>query len=196
MNAIELINSIQSFDFIDNINVKSMFGGKRIFANGVPFCQFYDGKLYFRASAVNVPQLTAQGFEQLVTYKNQSPVKHNYFVVPNAEVNDHEQLYLRLASSLDEALKEKSDTKINQRIKDLPNLRVQVERSLSKVGITSVSELRKQGPIEAFVKLKQDNANVSLELLYSLSAALKGIHKSVLSSQDKHLLRVSLEMEA
>lgn len=196
MNIIELIRSIQSFDFIDEVDVKSMFGGKRLFSNGVPFCQFYDGKLYFRTNAVNVSCLKEQGYEQLVTYKNQSPVKHSYFVVPEVEITDSDRLKSRLACAYEESLEEKESALRNQRIKDLPNLRVQVERALSRVGITTVSELRKQGPIEAFIKLRQDNENVSLELLYSLSAALKGIHKNVLSSNDKHLLRISLGMAA
>lgn len=82
--------------------------------------------------------------------------------MPDVEVNNDEQLYLRLASAFNESLKDKSNSKSNQRIKDLPKLRVQVERSLSKVSITTVSELRMQGPIEAFVKLRKDNANVIL----------------------------------
>ena len=194
MKTIELIRSIKSFDFIDDFDVKTMFGGKRLFSNGVPFCQFLENKFYFRASACNVSILVQQGFEQLVTYKNNSPVKHNYFVVPEDEINDCNKLKTRLACALEESLQEKESALRNQRIKDLPNLRPHVERALSKVGITSVSELRNHGPVSAFIKLRQFNENVPLDLLYSLSAALKGIHKNVLSSNDKQTLLMSLEM--
>lgn len=193
MNSTELIRTIKLFDFIDKIVVRSMFGGKRLFTNGVPFCQFYNGKFYFRTNADNNFYFNARGFEQLVTFKNDIEVRQNYFVVPEEEIIDRVRLQKRLETALKESLQDKEDALNNLRIRDLPNLRLQVERSLAKVGISTVSELRKQGEIVAFIKLRQANENVPIELLYSLSAALKGIHKSVLSSHEKNLLRLSIE---
>lgn len=47
---------------------------------------------------------------------------------------------------------------------------------LSKIGVTSLEELRELGSIEVMLRLKQSGIPASLNLLYALEGALEGRH--------------------
>ncbi len=79
------------------------------------------------------------------------------------------------------------------RIKDLPNLRLGTERMLKKAGITTVSELKEVGAVNAF-KAMQDTqeTKLNLELLWALEGALNGTHWSVVTQERRDQLMKSL----
>lgn len=193
MNINEFIEATHNFEFIENVKLMHMFGGQRFFSNGVAFCHFLNNKWYFRVKKANARYFLDRGFEQLVTYKNQAPVRLNYFAVPDDDISDKKKLEERLTRSLSDALEEQKLSNSNYRVRDLPNLKFPIERALSKIGIVSVDELRKLGSVKAFIELKKTNDQLSFEVLYRLSAALKGIHINVLSEEDKRRLRNNLE---
>jgi DNA transformation protein len=79
------------------------------------------------------------------------------------------------------------------RLKDLPNLRLGTERMLKKAGISSVSELKSMGSVEAFKAVKaSQNDELSIELLWALEGALNGTHWSVISQERRNELMSSL----
>jgi len=167
-----------------------MFGSTRLFCCGVPFCLIDGGKFYFRVPSSRITSMLEQGYEQFVTDKNGIRVHHNYFVVPEEILTNDIKLYQHSKMAIDEALIEKSMS--NNRIKDLPNLRATTERLLYKIGIQTASELRAMGAIDAYLLLRESNQSVTVELLFSLSAALKGIHKNMLTTRDKSELLTRL----
>jgi DNA transformation protein len=59
-------------------------------------------------------------------------------------------------------------------IADLPSLGPKSQEMLARAGITSVEQLRKLGSVEAYVRAKRANKNVSLNLLWGLESALTG----------------------
>jgi DNA transformation protein and related proteins len=59
-------------------------------------------------------------------------------------------------------------------IRDIKSLGPKSQAMLERAGITSVGQLRKLGAVAAYVKAKQVNAGVSLNLLWGLESALTG----------------------
>lgn len=63
--------------------------------------------------------------------------------------------------------------KLRLRIRDLRNLGIRSERLLQKIGVHTVEELRRRGPIRAYAELKRSGATGSLNLLWALVGALE-----------------------
>jgi len=63
--------------------------------------------------------------------------------------------------------------KLRLRIRDLRNLGVRSERLLQKIGVHTVEELRRRGPIRAYAELKRSGATGSLNLFWALVGALE-----------------------
>ncbi len=59
-------------------------------------------------------------------------------------------------------------------IGELKSLGPKSQEMLARAGITSVNQLREMGSVAAYVKAKQTNGNVSLNLLWGLESALTG----------------------
>ncbi len=59
-------------------------------------------------------------------------------------------------------------------ISDLKGLGPKSQEMLARAGITSIAELQAIGSIPAYVRAKQANTNVSLNLLWALESALTG----------------------
>jgi DNA transformation protein and related proteins len=61
-----------------------------------------------------------------------------------------------------------------QSISELKSLGPKSQEMLARAGITSVAQLRELGSVVAYVRVKNANANVSLNLLWALESALTG----------------------
>lgn len=59
-------------------------------------------------------------------------------------------------------------------ISELKSLGPKSQEILARAGITTVAQLQELGAIEAFVRAKQANPSVSLNLLWGLESALTG----------------------
>lgn len=79
------------------------------------------------------------------------------------------------------------------RLRDLKGLGPKSEADLLAVGVCSVEELNRIGPIEAFLKLKASNDKVSLNFLYALVGAVKGEHWLDVARREKSYLLSGLD---
>ncbi len=64
---------------------------------------------------------------------------------------------------------------------------------LAEVGIATLSDLRECGSIEAFLRIRTKQPRVSLNLLWSLEAAIQGLDWRGLPNTDKDRLRAELQ---
>lgn len=64
---------------------------------------------------------------------------------------------------------------------------------LEEVGIRTVADLQRLGPVAAYRIVKRKRSGVSLNLLWALAASLKGIDWRELSESEKDLLRLETE---
>ncbi|AUI66782.1 MULTISPECIES: TfoX/Sxy family protein [Glaesserella] len=72
-----------------------------------------------------------------------------------------------------------------QYIRSLPNMNIQLERTLKKLGITSPSELMAQGEIAIFVNLVKIGIDVDQMMLFRLHGAIRHQYIYTLSEQEK-----------
>lgn len=78
-------------------------------------------------------------------------------------------------------------------LSDLPNLGPKSQQMLAQAGIKTVAQLRKLGAVRAFLQVKRNGGNASLNLLWAMEGALTGRHWQDVAKHDRlHLL---LELE-
>ena len=82
---------------------------------------------------------------------------------------------------------------MSQRLCDLKGLGPKSEKNLAEVGIATPDELKRIGPIPAFLKLKAQNPKVSLNFLYALVGAVEGEHWLKVAREEKSHLLSELE---
>ena len=80
-----------------------------------------------------------------------------------------------------------------KQLNDLKSLGAKSEAMLARAGITTIAKLQDIGSIAAYVKAKQVNDNVSLNLLWALESALSG--EPWLEVAQKHRTSLLLAME-
>ena len=80
-------------------------------------------------------------------------------------------------------------------IESLPNLGPISSQWLREVGIHSLADLRKLGPVLAYRMVKQRQSRCSLNLLWALAAGIQGKDWRELSSIEKQRLRDALRDE-
>lgn len=79
-------------------------------------------------------------------------------------------------------------------ISDLQNLGGVSAELLSKIGITTRADLEKIGPIPAFCTLwEETEKEPSLNLLYAMVGALRGVHWQEIAQTEKYNLLMELE---
>lgn len=61
-------------------------------------------------------------------------------------------------------------------LSDLPNLGPRSCEWLAGIGIRTVAELQRMGPVPAYLALKRARRSVSLNMLYALVGAVEGVH--------------------
>ncbi len=79
-------------------------------------------------------------------------------------------------------------------VDELKNLGPVSRQWLSAVGISTRSDLERLGSIEAFLRVREtvEGAKPSLNLLYAMEAALRGLHWTKLPAEVKRELRVAI----
>lgn len=82
---------------------------------------------------------------------------------------------------------------MSQRLSALKGLGPKSEQDLIEVGIASADDLKRIGPIPAFLKLKAQHPKVSINFLYALVGAVKGEHWLKIARDEKSHLLSQLE---
>jgi DNA transformation protein len=78
-------------------------------------------------------------------------------------------------------------------IADLPNFGPKSQQMLARAGIHTVAQLHELGAVRAYVQVKRNGGNASLNLLWALEGALTGQHWQVVAKNER--LRLLLELE-
>ena len=82
---------------------------------------------------------------------------------------------------------------MSERIDNLPNLGPRTARMLEDVGVSTISELRATGAVDAWRRIKfAYPKRVSLVGLYALEAALRGCPWTDLSNEERTFLKRSV----
>lgn len=80
------------------------------------------------------------------------------------------------------------------KLKDLKGLGPKSEKQLNDVGIFTKADLEQIGPVNAFIKLRNESSiKPSLNFLYAMVGALEDKHWTEIAKNDKHRLLMELE---
>jgi DNA transformation protein and related proteins len=81
------------------VTIKKMFGGKSVYFNGVILAIETDSEIFLKADAVSAPRFEAAGARQWTYDGKGKLVKMPYWTVPDAALDDPEELsnWTRLA---------------------------------------------------------------------------------------------------
>lgn len=181
--------SKQRFASLGNIHSRSQFGGYSLSANGIMFALVSEGELYLRANQENEKIFGLMGMESLIYRKRGIAISLRYFKVSESLWDESERLLGLAKSSLDGMLNDINTKKNgNARLKDLPNISLNLERLLWQVGISTSSELRAQGACTTYLKLCSVKQNVGLNVLMALEGAILGFHEAALPHDARILL--------
>jgi DNA transformation protein len=91
---------------------------------------------------------------------------------------------LQLSSfALEAARRERYQRYQRNRLKDLPNLTFQIEVLLFEVGITNEEMLRELGAKASWLKIRAQNKQLGIKVLFALEGAIEGLHEAALPAE-------------
>lgn len=169
------------FSSLGNIRLRSQFGGYSLLADNVMFAVMLEGELYLRATGNLEEYFKTCGMQNMVYTKRGIPVKLNYYWVNQLLWQDTENL-LRLARmSLQDSQEEENNKRHKPlRLKDFPNIDLNLERLLLQAGIMDIETLRLKGAKSCYLRMREMRGSVGLKVLLSLAGAIAGCHYIVL----------------
>ncbi len=80
------------FARLGEVTIKKMFGGKSVYFNGIITAIETDGEIFLKADAISAPQFEAGGARQWTYDGKGKSVKMPYWTVPDAALDDPEEL--------------------------------------------------------------------------------------------------------
>jgi DNA transformation protein and related proteins len=87
------------FAGLGDVTIKKMFGGKSVYFNGIITAIETDGEIFLKADALSAPQFESAGARQWSYDGKGKSVKMPYWTVPDAALDDPDELktWTRLA---------------------------------------------------------------------------------------------------
>ncbi|AIR65857.1 TfoX/Sxy family DNA transformation protein [Cedecea neteri] len=166
---------------LGKIGYRPLFGGYSLMVEGVVFAMVAEGELYLRASEQCADYFIKKASPPLMYSKRGLPVALNYYRVDEELWENPDKLVQLSFLALRSAQREKSQSKVrSRRLKDLPNLSLNIEVMLREVGINDPQTLRRFGAKRSWLKLRSTRKTVGIKVLLALAGAIRGVHEAVL----------------
>jgi DNA transformation protein and related proteins len=80
------------FASLGTVTIKKMFGGKSVYFNGIITAIETDGEIFLKADTLSAPQFETAGARQWTYDGKGKSVKMPYWTVPDAALDDPEEL--------------------------------------------------------------------------------------------------------
>lgn len=165
---------------LGNVGYRSQFGGYSLAIGDVVFAIVSEGELYLRACEETEAYFANKAAPPLICSKRGKPVILNYFKVDEELWQDPDTLLQLSSEALIYARREKHVRKTQKRLKDLPNLSVNLEMWLWEAGISDFRTLKAYGAKRSWIKLRSVKKCVGVKILLALAGAIAGIHEAAL----------------
>lgn len=178
-----ILKSQESLSTLGDIGYRPLFGGYSLFVGGVVFAMVSDGELYLRACEQCTDYFTKKAAPTLKYFKRGLPIQLNYYYVDNELWQNMGHLIQLSSYSLRSAQREKAQRNALNRLKDLPNITLNIEIMLREAGITDTETLKYFGAKRSWIKLKNTKKVVGVKVLLALEGAICGVHEAVLPSE-------------
>ncbi|AJR09260.1 DNA transformation protein [Photobacterium gaetbulicola] len=189
----EIFNYLREFGEFEK---RSMFGGTGIFIDSAMYAIITDGALFLRGGGELDQQLTSLGCERFRHIKRSTTAVVNYY-----DVSRVYQQNLALCSRLVKQSIAISTSEKNykmsgksKRIRDLPNMRLTLERMVKKAGVPDVTSFVSLGAVEVFRKVRHSQGkDLDVKLLWMFAGAIDGCHWTLLKDDQKQRLLRDVE---
>ncbi|MGF1686114.1 TfoX/Sxy family DNA transformation protein [Photobacterium japonica] len=189
----ELLNYLQDFGGFEK---RSMFGGTGIFINSAMYAIITDKALYLRGGDVLDEQLVTLGCEKFRHIKRSTTAVVNYYDITDIYHNNIEQCSVLVKESIALSITEKAykSSDKSKRIRDLPNMRLTLERMVKKAGIPDVTSFISLGAVEVYRKVRQSQGkDLDVKLLWMFAGAIDGCHWTLLKDDQKQSLLQAID---
>lgn len=173
---------------LGKIRCRPLFGGYSLAIDNTVFAMVAEGEVYLKVCEQSAAYRIEHAAPLLIMKKSGRPILLKYYQVDEALWCDNEMLFKLSEFSLHTAQNEKNQQRASGRLKDLPNMSFHMELMLIHVGVTDEHTLRHVGAKNVWLKLRESNKALSLNILYALEGAIVGVHAAALPAQRRREL--------
>ncbi|MDF7681250.1 TfoX/Sxy family DNA transformation protein [Enterobacteriaceae bacterium ESL0689] len=174
---------------LGKIHCRPLFGGYCLTIEKTVFAMMAKEEIYLRNCKKSLSYSEKHANPLLEMKKNGRLYSLNYYQI-NETLWQDDKMLLQLSSwALQSAQHEKKQQCLSGRLKKLPNISCHMELLLMNAGITDEHMLRQLGAKKVWLKLRELNKSLTLNVLYSLEGAITGNHVGVLPLQRRQELK-------
>ncbi|WP_428455579.1 TfoX/Sxy family DNA transformation protein [Photobacterium makurazakiensis] len=184
----EFFNYLREFGSFEK---RSMFGGTGIFISGAMYAIITEHALFLRGGEKLDKQLSHLGCEKFRHIKRSTTAVVNYYDITELYQHNRGQCSLLVEESIGISVSEKAfkTSEKSRRLRDLPNMRLTLERMVKKAGIPDVTSFISLGAVEVYQKVRQSHGkDLDVKLLWMFAGAIDGCHWSLLKDDHKQRL--------
>ena len=189
----EIFNYLREFGGFEK---RSMFGGTGIFIENAMYAIITDEAIFLRGGSDLDRQLMLLGCEKFRHIKRSTTAVVNYYDITKIYREDEETCSQLVKTSIAISTSDKSYkmSDKSKRIRDLPNMRLTLERMVKKAGVPDVSSFVSLGAVEVFRKIRQSHGkDLDVKLLWMFAGAIDGCHWTLLKEEQKQRLLRDVE---
>ena len=189
----EIFNYLREFGVFEK---RSMFGGTGVFIDSAMYAIITDEALFLRGGGELDQQLTLSGCEKFRHIKRSTTAVVNYYDITHLYHQDLPLCAKMVKQSIAISTSEKSYKMSgrSKRIRDLPNMRLTLERMVKKAGVPDVSSFVSLGAVEVFRKVRiNQGKDLDVKLLWMFAGAIDGCHWTLLKDDQKQRLLRDVE---
>jgi DNA transformation protein len=175
---------------------RSMFGGTGVFIHGAMYAILTDTTMFIRGGGKLDEKLLQLGCLKFKHIKKSTTATVNYYDITKLFLRDKNKCYSLVTESIAFSQKEKAfkSSEESRRLRDLPNMRLTLERMVKKAGIPDVNSFLVLGAAEVFCKVRKTHgADIDLKLLWMFAGAINGCHWTLLNEEHKEKLLNAIE---
>jgi DNA transformation protein and related proteins len=175
---------------------RSMFGGTGVFFHGAMYAILTDTTLFIRGGGELDAKLLQLGCLKFKHIKKSTTATVNYYDITKLFLRDKNKCHSLISESIAFSQKEKvfKCSEESRRLRDLPNMRLTLERMVKKAGIPDVNSFLLLGAAEVFCKVRKTHgADIDLKLLWMFAGAISGCHWTLLDDEYKAKLLTAID---
>ncbi|WP_373767432.1 TfoX/Sxy family DNA transformation protein [Glaesserella sp.] len=178
------------FPIIGETKAKTTFSYYGIFKDDILFALYKDNNFYLRVSDIFAAELLVYEETKPLQDPNMGIHAKNFYFIPPYILNNLQQYSHWIINTIQEisTLRQKNNSMRKNLIRSLPNMNINIERTLKKLGINSVDEFIKRGEISIFVDLIKMGIDVNHIMLFKLYGAITHKYIYTLSQREKQFL--------
>ncbi|MCX8581774.1 MULTISPECIES: TfoX/Sxy family protein [unclassified Gilliamella] len=189
------VNIKQEFSCIEDISLRSFFGGFSLNSESVMFAWVDQNDVYLRAHDKYRSMFVELGMQPLDLVFDGSHKLLDYYKASDALRQDRKKLH-DIVKMVIEYAKQDLDEKVakyQSRLKSLPNMTVSLEKLMVSSDITDIGTFKEVGYLETFYRIKSKNPKLSINVLFGLYGAQHDRHVGTLSSESKEEIELAYQ---